>query len=1045
MRRKKDIPVEEKSYAVLFFILSALLGLVTIWGFWSEAITRRPWKGVQQEFYQYEYEKTKIELERAKKNLPEISEPKALDRKKLNELENAVADAKVKREEALQERKFIQSESDAINYKYQHALHEAKAHNASDGNEHYVGKWKKKLDELESAIEGPLTQAVINAELKSSETYQAIAQFYETNGHLEAALSTYLLAEKYRPDNSEISDKVRTVQEQVESLAADREKHEAVARVHEKLNSLSGIKRTFLGSLLESPFKKTRTVVQYYIKDFNYAADRCATCHFAVDKNGYDSHGKETFEEIEGDGENKLSIQLAHPLVKVGSETVLIDEEEAEEDSYELGEDGQLVFADPDIYADTIEIAYETGYNPSLRTHPHRDVLLGKHPLERFGCTPCHGGQGQALTSNAAHALTHGEYWLTPVLGLDEHTGRSSPELRGYMESNCRRCHDGVMMLDAVSPQTGETRDYAPNLTEGMALFEDLGCHGCHVVEGYSALGNLDKVGPSLAKIGSKVKGVEWLESWVKNPSAHLADTKMPNFFPNPKMTQLVYFKNGNKRTGVVTNTADGIIVQGDDGTEFVYSDDAVEKVVDEVNSIAQYLAQMRDSAIEEVDATYSTSPRAIAAGEKVVKSVGCLACHSVNGLGSDFAPSLDTVGSKVKPNFLRQWIKDPKSYDPETVMPSLRLSESEVDNAVAYLMTLKTPTPVAVADSEYRHALSDPAEGEKLVRSYGCYGCHNIPGFENESKVGADLGEFGAKTPEELDFGDTVGIEHSWHDWTIGKITNPRRYQTRRIVSRMPVFPIDEEDARALAVLLKSFQPTKYPFSYIHQTGEKTQQIDAGRRLAMKYNCTGCHEIEGRGGKYVDIIATHEGFDQIQAKQFAPPTLQAQGAKVYPDWLFGFLKNPTPIRYGLKVRMPTFRLPDDEATALVKYFSSLSDEPFPYETIALEPATRADLKLAKRIFDALECISCHPEQGEVIPPGSNKTGRPDLALAKSRLKADWIIEWLKEPQSFQPGTAMPQAWPKIGGEFQPVEGFADDDAEKQIRLVRDYLISLAK
>lgn len=1044
MRNKKDIPVEEKSYAVLFFILSALLGLVTIWGFWSEAITRRPWKGIQQKFYQYEYEKTKIELERAKKNLPEITEPAALDRKKLSELENAVADAEVKREEALQERKFIQSESDAINYKYQHALHEAKAHHVSGEGDRTVEKWKKKLDELESAIEGPLTQAVISAERKSSESYQALAQFYETSNHLENALSNYLLAAKYNPGSSQISDKIRTVSEQVESLSADKAKHEAVARIEENFNSLKHVK-TFLGSLLESPFSKTRTVVQFYMEDFDYTADRCATCHFAIDKAGYDSYSTETFEEIEGDGEDSLSIQLAHPLVQIGSESVLIDEEEAEEDSYQLSENGLLTFTDPDIYADIVEIAYETGYNPSLRTHPYRDVLLAKHPAERFGCTPCHGGQGQALTSKAAHALTHHEYWLTPVLGLDEHTGRSSPELRGYMESNCRRCHDGVMMLDAVSPRTGEARDYAPNLSKGMALFEDLGCHGCHAVEGYSALDNIDKVGPSLAKIGSKVNGIEWLESWVKNPGAHLVNTKMPNFFPNPKMTQLVYFKNGNKRTGVVTKTANGIVVQGDDGTEFVYSDDAVEKVVDEVKSIAQYLAQMRDSSIEEVDSTYSNSARAIAAGEEVVKSVGCLACHSVGGLGSDFAPELDNVGSKVTPNFLRQWISDPKSYDPDTAMPSLRLTESEVDDAVAYLMSLKGTAVVTTAESEYQHAVSDPAEGEKLVRSYGCYGCHNIPGFEKESKVGADLGEFGAKTTEEFDFGDTVGIEHSWHGWTIGKITNPRRYQTRRIVSRMPVFPIDEEDARALAVLLKSFQPTKYPVSYTYQPSERTRHIDAGRRLAKKYNCTSCHEIEGKGGTYIDVVAAHEGLDKIQAKQFAPPTLQAQGAKVFPDWLFEFLKHPSPIRYGLKVRMPTFGLSDSEATALIKYFSSLSDEPFPYETIALASASRADLRVGKQIFDALECISCHPEQGEAIPAGSNKTGRPDLALAKSRLKSDWIIEWLKEPQSFQPGTAMPQAWPNIGGEYQPVEGYANDDAEKQIRLVRDYLLSLAK
>ena len=69
MRSKKDIPVEEKSYAPLFFILSGLLGLVTIWGFWNETVTRRPWKAIQKNFYQYEYEKAKIELEKAKRDL----------------------------------------------------------------------------------------------------------------------------------------------------------------------------------------------------------------------------------------------------------------------------------------------------------------------------------------------------------------------------------------------------------------------------------------------------------------------------------------------------------------------------------------------------------------------------------------------------------------------------------------------------------------------------------------------------------------------------------------------------------------------------------------------------------------------------------------------------------------------------------------------------------------------------------------------------------------------------------------------------------------
>ena len=1036
MRNKKEIPAENKSYSALFFILSGLLGLVTIWGFWSEMITRRPWKQIQQQFYQYEYEKTHAELENAKLALPELPTPQEPDAKELGRLTKEVRNAQVTLDEALQERKFRQSESDAINYKYQHSLHVAKGkHNAT------VDKWQKKLAELESRIEGELTEAVLAAEATFADVNKTLAQFYQTNGDPRQALSTYLIAQKYNTTDTEITEGITAAQASLQTLQADKAKYDEVVRLQEKLHSVGGIKRTFLGSLLENPFRETRTITQYYLEDFNYTADRCATCHFSADRSGYEQSAEETF-EVEGDGENLVVHRLKHPSVKVGSESVIIDDFDAEADEYTLEENGTLTFSDVDVFGE-VQISYETGYRSVLQTHPHRDVLLAKHPVDRFGCVPCHGGQAQALTAKAAHALTHAEYWLTPVLGLDEHTGRTSEDTKGYMESNCRRCHDGVMKLDyGVNPETDEPVDYAPNLTKGLALFEDLGCHGCHAVEGYSAIENINKVGPSLAKVGSKVKDTAWLESWVKTPEAYLPNTTMPNFFPADGMSQVVYLKNGGVRTGVVRKTDSGIVIKTDDGTEYPYADDYVLRIVDEVKSIAAYLATMNDTNLDEASVNYSTSESVIKAGEETVKTVGCLSCHAVDGLGSDFAPALDSVGTKVTPNYLRQWISDPKSYDPDTSMPSLRLSTREIDNVVAYLMSLQQPTANVATDSIGE---VDVAEGEALVRTYGCFGCHEIPGFENESKVGADLGEFGAKLADELDFGDTVGVEHSWTGWTIGKVTDPRRYQTRRIVSRMPVFQINDENAKALAVLLKSFQPEKYPLSYIHNRSEKLNRIDAGRRLVKKYNCTGCHEIEGAGGDYRDLIIAHEGLSDMIATQFAPPPLKAEGARVYPDWLFAFLKEPSDIRYGLKVRMPTFGLSDDEATTLVKYFSALDDEPFPYETIETPTPTSAELRVGKQIFDELQCISCHPAKGERIPEGSDKAGRPDLALAKERLKADWLIDWMKDPQSFQPGTAMPQAWPLVGGQHMAVDGYAGNDAEKQIQLVRDYLISLGR
>lgn len=1042
MRSKKEIPAESKSYSVLFFILSALLGLVTIWGFWSEIITRRPWKEIQQQFYQNEYEKTSAELEIAENNLPEKPSLPQVDAKDLRQLEKTVTMTQVALDEAMQERKFAQSKSDAINYKYQHSLHEAEGKSTET-----VENWKKKLDELEKRIDGELTSAVLNAQAEFADSNSALAGFYQTSGDPAKALSTYLIAQKYKPTDSTISNRIAAVQEELVSLNAVKSEFDSVTRLKEKLADVGGIKRKFLGSLLENPFKETRTIEQYYLEDFNKVTDRCATCHFAVDKSGYETDAEEIF-EADGDGENLVRHQLKHPKVEVGSETIVIDGFDAEPEEYELSDKGLLTLTDPDVFGD-VEISYKTGYRDVLRTHPERDVLLGKHPVERFGCTPCHGGQGHGLTAKSAHALTHSEFWLTPVLGLDVETGETSEEKKGYMESNCRRCHDGVMQLDfEVDPDTNAPKDYAQNLTKGMSLFEDLGCHGCHAVEGYSALENIKKVGPALNKVGSKVQDIGWLESWIKNPEAYLPNTTMPNFFPAEGMSQVVYFKNGGQRTGIVSETETQYIVKADDGTSYTYVKDDVVRIVDEVKSIAAYLASMNDATIDESLGSYAKTESSINAGEETVKTVGCLTCHAIDGLGSEFAPALDSVGTKVTAQYLRQWIEDPKAYDPDTSMPSMRLSKQEINNVVAYLMNLQQPTPTATSNSIGEVI---PEEGEKLVRSYGCFGCHEIPGFENESKVGADLGEFGSKLAEELDFGDTIGMHHSWHDWTIGKITNPRLYQTRRIVSRMPVFQINDEEAKSIAVLLKSFQPEKYPLNYIFdhvvstERVEKKNQIDAGRRVLKKYNCTGCHVIEGVGGSYTDVITLHEGLDTVTAKQLSPPPLQSQGARVHPEWLFEFLKEPTDIRYGLKVRMPTFGMSDAEATTLVKYFSALDDEPFPYETLAPPMSTRSELQVGKQIFDELKCDSCHPSVGETIAEGSDKAGRPDLSLANGRLKPDWLLDWLKDPQKLQPGTAMPQAWPIVGGQHLPFENYAGSDAEKQIQLVRDYILSLGR
>jgi mono/diheme cytochrome c family protein len=85
-----------------------------------------------------------------------------------------------------------------------------------------------------------------------------------------------------------------------------------------------------------------------------------------------------------------------------------------------------------------------------------------------------------------------------------------------------------------------------------------------------------------------------------------------------------------------------------------------------------------------------------VAAGEKVFAREKCSMCHGLNGKGNQkFA--LDDVGSKLKPEEMREWIVNPKEAaaklptKPPMMMKSFaNLPKEDVDALVAYLETLK-------------------------------------------------------------------------------------------------------------------------------------------------------------------------------------------------------------------------------------------------------------------------------------------------------------------------------------------------------------------
>ena len=70
-----------------------------------------------------------------------------------------------------------------------------------------------------------------------------------------------------------------------------------------------------------------------------------------------------------------------------------------------------------------------------------------------------------------------------------------------------------------------------------------------------------------------------------------------------------------------------------------------------------------------------------------------CQVCHSLAGNAGKMASvggSLDGVGSKRDAEWLKKYLKDPKSVMPEAKMPAIKMTDAELDAMVAYMASQK-------------------------------------------------------------------------------------------------------------------------------------------------------------------------------------------------------------------------------------------------------------------------------------------------------------------------------------------------------------------
>ncbi len=609
-------------------------------------------------------------------------------------------------------------------------------------------------------------------------------------------------------------------------------------------------------------------------------------------------------------------------------------------------------------------------------SHPDREILQIHNP-EKFGCASCHWGNGRATTSDEKGHGRH-RFWLWPMFEKENtEAGCQQCHARDrvtqgaetlnlgrdlFAQRGCMGCHryEGfdreadalnstrqtiVQLEDQITANEKQIRadtqrsEEVEDNTEAQELLahaESLRVTNSLLAARIDQL-NLQvkylmqdqkKVGPNLKDVRVKLRK-EWVPVWLENPQGFRPGTKMPTFWR---------FAGEEEGSGAHMRDKDG---------------------AEQIQAIAAYLWQ------DSINTKLPEQPRGNAGhGKELFETRGCLACHSIgegdNKVGGDFAANLQKVGEKANFDFIVRWIHNPREriapycpkekrdltaedyskkgmpflFDTElhsrcpndgaelqvqnmTVMPNFRLSESDARDIATYLFSLSSPPSYASAPF-----MEDPNVREKgrvLIKQYGCAGCHEIKGFEDEQRIGKELTVEGATPIERLDFAlqtkhaeegfDPLKLrpehkeEKAWYNhkgFFERKIAQPSIYDEGKEKDpkdrlRMPRPYLTPEWRTALTTFLLGSVGTEganVPGTlFYNPPDQRRQDIQNGWWVIKKYNCVGCHQLQvGQRSVVMDLpfYQTPEGKDLL------PPRLTSEGARVDPAWLLKFLHDPS-------------------------------------------------------------------------------------------------------------------------------------------------------
>ncbi|MDP1836464.1 MAG: c-type cytochrome [Chlamydiales bacterium] len=452
---------------------------------------------------------------------------------------------------------------------------------------------------------------------------------------------------------------------------------------------------------------------------------------------------------------------------------------------------------------------HEVDMTKVLAMHP----LLGKetrpfefHPIEEYGCTVCHNGNGRALTMEKAHGpVFDGRYeeaYEGPhpeFLELDPDNDpkfskvfnhkpghkllfQTTPLYPGdLIQANCVQCHltslsqlqEAATTVEQLKSQTSSateeiTKAFADEKRSLLSLVKvkhDLDTNGYDqtvadlrkIVSDYTVpeverraaeaqISYLTKAGKdkALAKVRDDMAASLGGSELIEALEAALQDPKA-----NADESLEAFIKEHTGSTGALFTKSQAAARQNN-----------YLKHIDKADSSFQ-VSINKDQVRKAISSDIDRMTGCYQKGEELYISQACYACHRIAGFArGGVGPELTWEGNSY-PWYVKESIVWPQADLRTSTMPNYKLDHEEVEALMCFLMAQKGK-PASASQVEYSTAIKQWEEGKKqpwekpvepsqihdvrfgmtVFATQGCAACHRLKGFESDVGFAVEKGE---------------------------------------------------------------------------------------------------------------------------------------------------------------------------------------------------------------------------------------------------------------------------------------------------------------